>query len=82
MKIWFDLSNSPHINMFAALIRDLQREHLAEYRRVTQQSLDMQRRAVTRQEQIGGLYRRVVAAGALLVVALIVLLVYLLGYLR
>ena len=27
MKIWFDLSNSPHINMFAALIRDLQREH-------------------------------------------------------
>ena len=27
MKLWFDLSNSPHINMFAALIRDLQREH-------------------------------------------------------
>lgn len=27
MKIWFDLSNSPHINMFAALIRELQREH-------------------------------------------------------
>jgi uncharacterized protein len=27
MKIWFDLSNSPHINMFAALIRDLERSH-------------------------------------------------------
>jgi len=27
VKIWFDLSNSPHINMFAALIRDLQRQH-------------------------------------------------------
>jgi predicted glycosyltransferase len=27
MKIWFDLSNSPHINMFVALIRDLEREH-------------------------------------------------------
>lgn len=27
MKIWFDLSNSPHINMFRAMIRDLQREH-------------------------------------------------------
>lgn len=27
MKIWFDLSNSPHINMFAALIRELQLEH-------------------------------------------------------
>ena len=28
MRIWFDLSNSPHINMFAALIRDLEREHV------------------------------------------------------
>lgn len=27
MKIWFDLSNSPHINMFAAMIRELQRDH-------------------------------------------------------
>lgn len=27
MKIWFDLSNSPHINLFAALIKDLMKEH-------------------------------------------------------
>lgn len=27
MRIWFDLSNSPHINMFAAMIRDLEHEH-------------------------------------------------------
>lgn len=27
MKIWFDLSNSPHINMFRAMIRDLQQDH-------------------------------------------------------
>lgn len=27
MKIWFDLSNSPHINMFRAMIRELQRQH-------------------------------------------------------
>ena len=27
MKIWLELSNSPHINMFAAMIRDLEREH-------------------------------------------------------
>ena len=26
MKIWFDLSNSPHINMFAAMIRELETE--------------------------------------------------------
>jgi hypothetical protein len=25
MKIWFDLSNSPHINLFAAMIRELER---------------------------------------------------------
>ncbi|TAK61983.1 DUF354 domain-containing protein [Methylobacter sp.] len=27
MNIWFDLSNSPHINLFGAMIRDLEREH-------------------------------------------------------
>ncbi|MFO1320284.1 MAG: DUF354 domain-containing protein [Burkholderiales bacterium] len=27
MKIWFDLSNSPHINMFAHMIRELQEAH-------------------------------------------------------
>lgn len=27
MKIWFDISNSPHINIFKALIRSLEREH-------------------------------------------------------
>jgi predicted glycosyltransferase len=27
MKIWFELTNSPHINLFAALIKDLMHEH-------------------------------------------------------
>jgi len=27
MKIWFDISNSPHVNLFAAMIRDLMHEH-------------------------------------------------------
>ena len=27
MKIWFDLSNSPHINLFSAMIKDLSQEH-------------------------------------------------------
>lgn len=27
MKIWFDLSNSPHINLFVGMIRELKREH-------------------------------------------------------
>ena len=27
MRIWFELTNSPHINMFAAMIRELERDH-------------------------------------------------------
>jgi len=27
MRIWFDLSNSPHVNIFKGLIRSLEREH-------------------------------------------------------
>jgi hypothetical protein len=27
MKIWIDLSNSPHVNFFAGIIRELQKEH-------------------------------------------------------
>ena len=60
-------------------IRDAQREQLAEYRRVTERSLELQQRAVTRQEQIGHLYRRLMLVGGVLVAALLVLLVYLLA---
>ena len=59
-------------------IRDAQREHLAEYRRVTQHSIDLQKQAVARQEQMGALYRRVIAVGGLASIVLLVLLVYLL----
>ncbi len=38
-------------------IRDAQREHLAEYRRVAERSSELQQRAVARQEQIGRLSR-------------------------
>lgn len=38
-------------------IRDAQREHLAEYRRVAEESLALQKQAVARQEQIAKLYR-------------------------
>jgi hypothetical protein len=63
-------------------IRDLQREHLEEYRRVTRESLELQRRAVQRQEKYGRLYRRVVAVTSLIVAGLIVLLMYSLGWFR
>jgi len=59
-------------------IRDLQRESLSEYRRVTQRSLDLQQQAVTRQEQISRLYRRVIVAGLALIIVIILLVIYLL----
>lgn len=60
-------------------IRDAQREQLAEYRKVTERSLELQQRAVARQEQIGLLYRRMVLVGGILVAALLALLFYLLA---
>ena len=59
-------------------IRDALREQLAEYRGVAQQSLDLQQRAASRQEQATLLYKRIVAVGGVLVTVLFGLLVYLL----
>ena len=58
--------------------RDTQREHLAEYRRVTERSLDLQQRAVARQEQMVQVYRKLLIIGGGLVSILLMLLVYLL----
>jgi CHASE3 domain sensor protein len=60
-------------------IRDIQREHLGEYRRVTERSLELQQRAVTRQEQFGHLYRRILVVGGGMVAVLLVLLLYILA---
>ena len=59
-------------------IRDAQLEQLAEYRRVTEQSLELQRRAVARQEQYARMYRVIIIVGAILVTGLLALLGYLL----
>jgi CHASE3 domain sensor protein len=59
-------------------IRDVQREHLAEYRSVTHRSLELQKQAVTRQEQLGAMYRRVVVVAGLGSLVLVVLLGFLL----
>jgi len=44
-------------------IRDTQREHLAEYRRVSQEILGLQNVAVVRQQGAGRVYMRVVVFG-------------------
>jgi len=60
-------------------IRDLQREHLAEYMKVSGEALQIQRNALARQELIAGVYRRVVVIGGVMVLALTIFLVYLLA---
>jgi len=62
-------------------IRDTQRESLAEYKRVTTQSLELQQKAVNRQEQLGKTYRIALIASALLVIGIIVLIFYVLQFL-
>ncbi|HLA13220.1 MAG TPA: hypothetical protein VJ023_21745 [Pyrinomonadaceae bacterium] len=76
------MQDSEEIKKLLVEIRDAQLEQLAEYRRVTQRSLELQQQAVTRQEQLGTLYRRVVLAGGLLIIAIVLVIVYLLGSLR
>ena len=68
-----------HTHRLLEEIRDAQRESLAEYRRVTQQSLELQQRAVLRQEQVSLIYKRVVLLGGVLVAGLLSLLLYLLA---
>jgi hypothetical protein len=62
-------------------IRDAQRESLAEYKRVTGESLELQKRAVNRQEQLGKTYRIALIASALLVVGIVALIFYVLQFL-
>ena len=59
-------------------IRDAERAHLAEYRRVTKESLDLQRIAVQRQRELGRTYTTVIGLGGGLALALMLLLAFLL----
>jgi CHASE3 domain sensor protein len=73
------MNGDPEIRQLLTEIGDTQREHLTEYRRVTERSLELQQRAVARQEQMGHLYRRLLIVGGGLIAMLLVLLVYLLA---
>jgi len=72
------MDSGDEIRQLLREIRDAQREHLAEYRRVAERSLELQQRAVARQEQIGQFSRRLIAVGGIMVVVLLALLAYLL----
>jgi hypothetical protein len=76
------MQDSNEIKEILISIRDTQHEHLAEYRRVTERSLELQQLAVNRQEHVVKLYRRVLGMSAVLFVFIVILLIYLLGKLR
>jgi CHASE3 domain sensor protein len=76
------MQNPDEIKQILVEIRDAQLEQLGEYRKVTQRSLELQQKAVNRQEQMSRLYRIVLVVGTLLIIPLIILLVYLLGKMR
>ena len=75
------MDSSEDIKRLLGEIRDVQREHLAEYKRVAQQALDLQTRAVTRQEQFSRIYKGVLVAGTVLVVVVLVVIMYVLSFL-
>lgn len=73
------MNGSDEIRQLLREIRDTQREQLAEYRKVAERSLELQQRAVARQEQIGRFSRRLMVGGGVLIAVLLMLLVYVLA---
>jgi|tagenome__1003787_1003787.scaffolds.fasta_scaffold18997938_1 hypothetical protein len=62
-------------------IRDINREHLADYRAAAKRSIELQQQAVGRAESVSKLYRIALAVSAVLISAIIILVIYLMTYL-
>ena len=63
-------------------IRDINREHLDEYKAAAKRSIELQQQAVKRAETIGKTYRIALIVAAVLIAGIIVLIFYLLSFLR
>jgi hypothetical protein len=68
----------PNSQIIALLeeMRDIQRDHVAEYRRISEKVLSFQETAVARQGQVAKLYRSVVTIVGILVVGFLVYAFY------
>ena len=64
------MNDSDRIEQLLTQLLDVQRAHLEEYKRVTSQSLELQRSAVETQSRHVLLYRRVIVAAAIIIVGL------------
>jgi hypothetical protein len=63
-------------------IRDINREHLDDYKAAAERSIELQQRAVRRAESIGKVYRIALIVTAVLIGGVIVLIFYLMSFLR
>ena len=64
------MSENDEVKQLLTQILEAQRAHLEEYKRVTSQSLELQRNAVETQSRHVLLYRRVIVVAAILIVGL------------
>ena len=65
------MNDDPRTEQLLSQILEAQRAHLEEYKRVTSESLSLQRQGVETQSRHVRLYRRVLAALAIVLVALV-----------
>ena len=73
----FPMSTPDATTQLLREIRDLQQQHLDEYRNAAQRSLALQEQAVERQQHVVKLYIRALIAGGVLVAFILALIVYL-----
>ena len=71
------MNENPRTEQLLSEILETQRVHLAEYKRVTSQSLDLQRQGVDTQSRHVRLYRRVLFVLAIVLAGLVVYIVWL-----
>ena len=76
------MQESNEIKELLTELRDAQREHLAEYKKVTGRSLELQERAVKRQEQLAKTYRIALIVSAVLITGIVALIIYLMTYMN
>ena len=74
------MQESSEIKEILTELRDAQREHLAEYKKVTGRSLELQEQAVQRQEQLAKTYRVALIVSAVLITGIACLIFYPLSY--
>ena len=71
------MNDDSRIEQLLTQILETQRAHLEEYKRVTSQSLDLQRQGVETQYRHVRLYRRVLYALAIVLIGLVAYVVWL-----